>query len=271
MAPEIDDWQLRMIQKQYADLDLSPDQAAQVWRWQERPRPAAGSDVESFSYWEEKDYEADELHKFLDEDQFERYLDDQRKAVAEHEQQLRDDDGKEATELAFQQEWIDWLEGKYLIDFCSAAVGRVQFPLEREKIEYLQKEYAKFLLEARHNGTALHYRNSRRLQPNLLQITLLYAERMRLLPDYPAMMRWADDALRAVVDFVLEKYRPLIREHADFFVESAEQLSQYTKELRQRYFNVSAMPGWRTDAPPQSDIPVAEAGFMSLMLMKPRL
>jgi hypothetical protein len=208
-SKEIDEWNLKVLQQRcYATygLDLTLDQVNQVYRFEQlRDTP---SENHYFSFWEELDFEFAAFRDILTPQQFIIFKTKHKETIANHEQQLREQDKEYEKQLNAAKDMLHYYESNLLPDLQQHQI-RIwpAFFTEREKIDYLKAEYKKFLDGKKKQILVEHFRHSRTLQPLLLELSLLRHKLSCLLPDYYSFRVSMNAPATAVADYLENKVR----------------------------------------------------------------
>lgn len=257
-----------MVIRRYSHLNLSFEQAEQVYRF-ERERDAP-SDTHHFSYWEEQDYMLDHFIRILSPAQLTTYKQEAAESIRHYEAELVRSDGEQAKWAAHFRELADRYKHTFLPAWFRDQVQAGLTPfLEKEKITYLRAEFRKYMDEEKKMILVNHYRHNRLFKPQLLQTSLWLHECNRLLGQYAGFKAKMDPATRAVADFLLEKYRIYAERGANFFLAKQEELTMIQKNLKAANPSEGkSIEGWHITitATPQE---VHEQRIMQLLLMEP--
>jgi hypothetical protein len=262
---------IKSARNRYAGLGLSDAQAVKMLELEDDTEGRQfdfGKGAEIFSLWERQDYELDEARGFLHADQLALYAKRQRAAAEKHEATLSEHDAKQAKEAALNEEYNGWLREQFLPAVLRESIRvPIVFLMEKEKIAYLRAEHQQFLALSRRNALVRHYRYSRGFEPNKLKMSLNYYERQALLPDFESFLSQADEAVRSVGNFLVEKYRNYAEHGAEFFKQkSAESKKQYAG-MRMRHIGEQEISGWHTTIVPKTALTEAQGWLMAVMLM----
>ena len=265
---------IKGVRVRYPDLNLDDNQAAKIVAFEQQPR-IPGNSRESFSPWEESDYELDEFRNFLSPEQLRLFESQRAERMAEHESRLIEQDKRQEKELLLNQEYVVWLRqvfvpGLWYDRFAmNPETSRVPivFHIEKEKIAFLRAEYANFLARTRHGAIVRHYRQSRRLEPNKLKIALLYQEQLALIPNFDRFMKDVDEPTLAIGTFVIERYRFYAEKAAEYFKQKEAENKKRYAELRTQFIGEPEIRGWHTTIMPAYKWSEEQYWLMSLMLM----
>jgi hypothetical protein len=270
MNEEIPEWDLVAVERRYDYLQLSDEQAAQVFLYEQETRsPISGGLI--FSYWEERDYEWDRMKAILSEEQLALYERDLQGSIEGYEASLRRTDASEwPKEVALFEEMAGWYRETFIPVFRSEVLQvPILLSMEPEKVDYLRTEYTKFLLRTRRDVLVNHYRQSRRHQPNGLRLALLRHALLELWPDFARWFREADAPTQGVAAHVLERYQGYCRMGSEFFRQKEEEIRQQWLIVRTRRTGEPMIPGWHVNINAQQPWSVEELGMMTLLLMDP--
>ena len=269
MISETPEWNIVAVQRHYEYLDLSNEQAEQIYLFEYESRNTL-SDALVFSFWEEKDHEWDRFRVILSAEQLALYERERKVFIEGFESGLRKSDVAEwAMEITIHEEMTGWYAGTFIPAFRRDALqSSIALFTAQEKIHYLRAAYKIFLRKSRQDTLVNHYRHSRLFQPNLLRLVLLRQELLRLWPEYALFRDWADGPTRVVADHVAERYKGFARHGADLFREKAEEVKAQWSDVRMRHTGEQEIQGWYATVR-EERWSVEELGMMALILMDP--
>lgn len=269
MNPEIPEWDLASVKRHYPDLNLSDEQAGRIYLFEQGTRQPF-TDALQFSVWEEKDYEWDAYRAILSPEQLAIYERGRREAIERHEAALQKSDAAEwKEEIAIWEEMIGWYKETFLPAVRREAMQAPILPfMEQEKIVYLRGAYQQFLHKTHQDTLVRHYRQSRTFQPNLLRLSLLREELLRLWPDHRSFFDWADAATQNMAVYVLERYKGAGSKSAAFFQQKAVEVKERWAAARTRHTGEPVIRGWHI-AISEERWTEAELGVMAVLIMAP--
>lgn len=250
---EIDDWEFEAIQKRYHathGLKLTVDQAKQVYEYEQlRDTP---SDKHYFSIWEEFDFEFASFQNILTPEQFEEYKTKHQELVRLNEQQVAQQDQQYVKQLEATKDLLHYYQSKLLPDFERQRMIVWQaFMKEREKIEYLKAEHKKHLDNQKKSILVEHFRHSKTLQPQLLQLSLLNHKLACLLPDYFSFRANMDEPTRVIADYLdamLKRGAPMIMEG---LTDTLQALKDFKMENKAKH--IGEIGGWHVTIAAEED------------------
>ena len=274
MYKDMDPYDLEMGLKKmrnfYPELELTDEQAMKMLELESSTEASSrdtGRRVEMFNFWEQQIYDLDNVRHFLTDRQLAIYEKQQRADAEEHETHLKDQDAGEVKEVALTEEYTQWLRESFLPGMRKEMIHvPIVFMMEREKIAYLRAEYQRYLALSRQNAIIQHYRQSRGFAPNNLKIRLLHEEQLGLMPAYELFITGADEAVRSVGGFLIDKYRFFAEHGMEFFRRKSEESNKQYAEMRMRHIGEREISGWHTTIVPKTDLTEAQHGLMSMML-----
>jgi len=172
MTPEEYQWYVNLVRDRNQYLNLTFEQAERVYKYEQDKDTY--SEKHFFSVWEEWDYELTTFREILHDDQLKNYETFLRENIQRYEQSLIEQDGEKANEIAHNEELINFYETQFLPDFFKDPFLRFCWlSIDRAKIEYLRKEYKRFLNDTKKSILTSHFRHNRTFKPNELKASLL--------------------------------------------------------------------------------------------------
>jgi hypothetical protein len=161
----IEEWEIDLIRRRDRELGLSREQAEKIWHFENDDRGLVSLD-NHFSSWEEMDYKYDFYRSVLSAKQLVIYQNQAAMAIKLHEDSLIKRDGNLHDQLAFMEEWVNWLK-EFRVQFLRESLtSGIMVYLHREKAEYLAAEYRQFLFRSKKTTLINHYRHHWLLAPN---------------------------------------------------------------------------------------------------------
>jgi hypothetical protein len=258
---EIDNWELELIQKRYQathGLRLTIDQAKQIYEYEQlRDKP---SDKHYFSIWEEFDFEYSTFQNILTFEQFEDYRTKHEELVRLTEQRVAQQDQEYVKQLDAAKDLLQYYQSKLLPDLEKQRIIVWQaFINEREKVEYLKNEYKKHLETQKKAILVEHFRHSRTLQPQLLQLSLLNHKLTCLLPDFFSFRASMDAPTKAVADFLETKIKMRAATIIEGLSDTLQALKDFRKENTAKH--LAKIRGWHVAIAAEDD------NFVFLLLL----
>lgn len=264
MTPEDYQLDINLIKDRYHALDLTLEQAEQIFRFEEDKK--SYSEKYFFSFWEEMQYDLSIFRQILTIGQLEVYEKDMVENTMRYEQLLIEQDADKANEISYNQKMITYYEDVFLPELTQDLFIFSIPKLHRDhvKIEFLKSEYKIFLNERRRKILSEHFRHNRLFKPNELQAALLRHKLCYLWPDYSSFKHLADEATVAVIDYINMKIK--------IFPDQTEELLSKKLEDR-RVFNIGNFKnhyantnGWHVVTDHSTEIEKREHRVMTLLL-----
>jgi len=209
---EIDEWQLKALQTRYNatyDLVLTIGQAKKIYKY-EQDRDTY-SDKHFFSAWEEWDYELSTFKEVLNDEQFKTYETFLKENIQRYEQNLVELDNERVSEIAYNEELIDFYETQFLPDFFKDPflLAFCLLSADKAKIGYLRTEYKNFLNDTKKAILTNHFRHYRTFKPKELKLSLLQHKLSYIFPDYDSFKHQMDKPTLAVAHYLKTKFKYL--------------------------------------------------------------
>ena len=256
---------VKRIQNQYQNLNLTFEQAEKIYRF-ERSK-AIYSDKHYFSQWEEWDYESTTFREILNDEQYVEYEKLISTAILLFEQSLKDQDQETSNEIAFWKDQIEFYESHFIVNFFREPylLFHGWFSSERPKISYLKTEYARFLNESKKELLTNHFRFNRKLTPTALKISLLRHDSTRILPNFLAFKQWMDEPTKAISDHLAARFRSLPTETKILLDQKFEDLKAFIEANTKKHFG--HISGWNSKESPLSSNEEKEYRQMTWLLV----
>jgi hypothetical protein len=142
MNTETPEWHIVAVQRHYEYLDLSNEQAEQIYLFEHESRNTL-ADALTFSFWEEKDHEWDRFGVILSPEQMVLYERERKAFIEGFESGLRKSDTAEwAVEITIHEEMTGWYADTFIPAFRRDALqSSIALFAEQEKIHYLRAAY----------------------------------------------------------------------------------------------------------------------------------
>ncbi|MBT8314424.1 MAG: hypothetical protein KJP26_08175 [Maribacter sp.] len=207
MTPEEYKWHINLVKDRFNRFNLTFAQAEQVYLHE---KENIHSEKHFFSAWEEMDFNLTTFRKILNKDQFLKYEKEQIEGIKNHESFLIENDQPRKTDINYTKELINY-DNNFLVDFFNGddSLRILAAYKDSNKIEYLKKEYKKFVEEKKKELLTMHFRYYRSFKPNELELSLLRHKLLYLIPDYESFKRYTDKPSRAIADYLEEKLQHL--------------------------------------------------------------
>lgn len=197
-------YQLNQVLSKYNFLNLTAKQADLISTFEEE------KDIFSrkhfFSVWELWDYELTVFQGILHPEQlqlYEVFIQDTKKT---YEKTLIEEDKEIAYGIVQCEELIGFCESEFLPGlFKDPFLVYTWISAEFSKIDYLKKEYQKFLNDSKKALLINHFRHNRIFKPNLLKSALLKHKLSCILADYDSFKQQMDKPTLAIAAFLEEK------------------------------------------------------------------
>lgn len=242
MTPEEYKWAINLVKERYYQFKLTLKQAERVFQFEQDKFLPSGEHY--FSSWEEYDYMLDNFQKVLDEKQLKKFLVWQKENIKRHEEHLIERDKDQAKNIDYQNELLKFYEESLFPAFFNEKflVKTILLSREKSKIEFLKKEYKRFLDSEKIGIISSHYRFSRLYQPNSLQAALLRHRGYYIIPSFFFFKAKMDEPTKVTANFLLDKFKFIPEEHQEFFKRQKEELNSFAKNIQQKY--IGEPKGW---------------------------
>ncbi len=234
---------ITMTQARYHTFNLTSDQAEKVY-WVEYNRDIP-SRKHSFSLWEERDYELTAFKEILNDEQFKKYSDFSQQRIERHEQWLTEQNEERIKDILYLEEMIGFYENKLLPDLLKEIIEVGGWlSEERNKIDYLKKEYRLFLNETKKRVLVDHFRHNRMFMPNGLKASLLRHQLICIIPDYDSFEHEMDEPTKAVAEYLKVIVKRFPEELTQLIKEKFEKAKDFNDQAFQKYHEPTS--GWNT-------------------------
>jgi hypothetical protein len=252
------------VQERYKDLDLTGEQAAQIYRYEQDKNTY--SEKHYFSPWEEWDYELTTFREILNRDQLAIYEAFIRENMQNHERSLIEQDKEKSNDMAFHKALISFYETQFL-------PGLYKEPFlyfgwlytDRTKVEYLRSEYRRFLHDSKKAILTSHFRHHRTFKPNTLKLLLLAHQLTCILPDYSSFKRQMDEPTKAIAQYLKAKLRYLPDNTEELVARKFSELKAFHKTNFQKHYGEAG--GWHVAAEQLTKEDETEQHMMTLLLL----
>ncbi len=271
MNPEVYQWEVNIVKDRYYSLDLSFEQAEQVYRF-EKERDIYVEDYSEghhFSHWEEQDYALDNFTRILSADQLILYKKDMEESNRRYVEELVGGDERHRKSVEYFRALAGYYKDVYIPAWFRDSAQAYMVPFTgRDKIKYLRAEYHRYFDTEKKKLLVHHYRQRRLFCPQLLQLTLWKHECGPLLWGYEDFRRKMDTATRAVAEFLLEKYRSYPEQFADFFQKKEEELAVFSKAAQASHLGEpeERIGGWHTTMAGPTALQLNEQRILQVLL-----
>ena len=258
---DIKEWELEAIQKRYHathGLNLTVDQAKMIYEYEQLRDTTSNNHY--FSLWEEFDFELVSFQRILTSEQFETYKINHLETIRHNEEQLVRQDQEYVKQQDLTKDMLHYYESQLLPDFEKQRMFIWQsFVNDKEKVDYLKAEYKKFLCDTKKFILVNHFRHSKTLQPNLLQLSLLHHQLICLLPDYYSFRVVIDAPTRGIADYLESKLKRATEMIKTGLNDTLQAFKEFKKANTARH--LGEIRGWHTIVANEED------NFMFMLLL----
>ena len=264
MTTEEYQWQVNLVKDRYHALNLTYEQSEKVYKYEHDKETFSEKHI--FSAWEEWDYELTVFKNILNEEQFARYQLIHKENIQNYEQILTQQDNEADNQTQYYEELLNFYENQFLPDFFNTAIFRFGFILsEKTKMEYLKKEYKRFLNDTKKEMLTNHFRYNRTFKPNELNVALLRHKLFYFLPNYQYFKYNMDEPTKAVAKFLYAKVQYLPGEIEELITDKFNRVKDFTQKLNQKYYTETA--GWHVVVAQQAVEDEKENKIMTCLLL----
>jgi hypothetical protein len=235
MTSEEYQWHVKLIQGRYHDLNLTYEQAEQIYKYEEDKNTY--SEKHFFSAWEELDYELATFKQILNPDQLYIYESSFNEHIQRYEKELIEQDNEKSIEIAYHEELIKFYETQFLPDFFKDPFILLFGSLhtDKAKIDYLKSEYKSFLNDSKKSILTSHFRNYRTFKPNELKASLLRHKLSYILPDYSSFKHQMDEPTTAVAAYLTSMLKHYPDRIEELLTRKFEELKVFNKSSFKKY------------------------------------
>jgi len=234
MTPEELQWQINLVRDRYQYLNLTNEQAGEVYKYEEDK--STYSDKHYFSVWEEWDYELTTFREILNNEQLNNYESSLNENIRQYEQSLIAQDKEKVTQIGYHEELVSFYETKFLPGiFRNPYLNFGWLLKDKAKVEYLRAEYKRFLNDVKKEILTSHFRQYRTFMPNELKTSLLRHKLQCVFPDYSWFKHTCDEPTKVVTEYLEKKFQYLPDETKHFLTRKFQDLNQFVDELYKRY------------------------------------
>lgn len=236
MDPEEYNWHIKLVKDRYQYLNLTFEQAEMVYTHEQNK--LVYSDKHFFSNWEEWDYDLTTFRNILDKKQLQIFVAGHNENIKLYEKSLIEHDKPREIDINYNQELLDFYENNFLPDFFKKKDElTILRPLsELTKIEYLKKEYKKFLAETKKSLLTFHFRFNRSFKPNVLELELLRHKLMYIIPNYLYFKQEMDKPTKAISEYLENKFQYLIDTEEEIISEKFHELKRFNQKCFEKYY-----------------------------------
>lgn len=230
-------WNINIIKDRYSFLELTNQQAEQVFLFETNNGPHQGKTF--FTDWEQWDYEFHFFSQILDKGQLAKFIQKQKKRIRWHEKGLKEQLEEESLkQMDYTAEIITYYEQQLLPGIFSSAIHLGFGPSyhEHSKVDFLKAEYKKYLQESRRELLINHFKYYRAHCPITLKSTLLNHKIFYLWPDYRYFKHRMDEPTKATAVFLETQLIYLPKEADPFLQSKLKDASTFFGELTRRYY-----------------------------------
>lgn len=204
-----------------------------------------------FSTWELLDYEYEIYRQILSASQFELFESGWKERQRQMKELLAGSD-QEASEWAlhYYGDLLTYAEEHFWPEIKKICISRkVHQWFDMDKIVLIRASYRKYLENAIAERIALHFRDYRRFAPLRLKAAEVEVDLWRLQPNYYEFYHLADEAIRAVFDFLqkqAERQDEEVLLELDEVVQRRDESAKTTLDKYPSRFPVSIISDRRT-------------------------
>lgn len=265
MTPEDYQWSVKLVQDRYRNLNLTYEQAEQVYKY-ELDRDTF-SETAFFSAWEAWDHEITAFREILNNEQLKTYETILKENIQRHEQSLVEKDKEKTNVIAYNQELVNFYETQFLPDFFKdPMLLRLSWTSsDRAKVSYLRTEYKLFLDNTKKAILTNHFRHYRAFKPNELKASLLRHKLSYILPDYISFKQQMDEPTKAVVQYLKIKLPYLPCEAEKMLTRKLSELKAFNEANSKKFYG--EISSWHVAARQLTAEEQREDHFMTLVLL----
>ncbi|HAI36784.1 MAG TPA: hypothetical protein DCM40_00895 [Maribacter sp.] len=236
MNPEEYKWHINLVKDRLGYLNLTFEQAEKVYLHEEDKMTY--SEKHFFSEWEEWDFDLSLFRKILNKEKFQDFEKAHQENIKRYEKSLVENDKPRDTDISYNKELIDFYTNGFLPDFFNKEnqVGFLRTLKETDKIEYLKKEYKKFLNERKKELLTSHFRYNRSFKPNVLELELLRHKLIYIIPNYLYFKQEMDKPTKAISEYLENKFRYLIDTEEETISEKFQELKEFNQKCFEKYY-----------------------------------
>jgi hypothetical protein len=229
-------WNINIIKDRYSFLDLTDEQAEQVFLFEANNGPHSGKTF--FTDWEQWDYEFHFFSQILDKEQLAKFSQKQKKTIKWYEKGLKGQLEEESLKrMDYTAEIITYYEQQLLPSMFNSTIqlGSELSYHEHSKVDFLKAEYKKFLQESRRTLLINHFKYYRAYCPITLNATLLNHKIYYLWPDYRSFKHKMDEPTKATGAFLETQLIYLPKDAGAFLQSKLKDASAFFDELHKKY------------------------------------
>lgn len=264
MTHEEYQWYINLVKDRHHALNLTFEQAEKVYKYEQDKDTY--SDKHFFSTWEEWDYEKTTFREILNDEQFkiyETFLDEN---IQRYEESLKEQDNEKTNEIAYHEELMNFYETQFLPDFFKDPfLGFGWLLNDKAKIEYLKKEYQRFLNDTKKEILTSHFRHNRTFKPNELKASLLRHKLFYIFPNFSYFRHQMDDPTKAVAHYLKTKLRHLPDKTEELLTRKFKELKDFNKTNFKKYYTDTK--GWHVVVGELTNEEEKEQRRMTLLLL----
>jgi hypothetical protein len=256
-------WNINVIKDGYAYLELTNEQAEQVFLFEQNNRHQGKT---FFTDWEQWDYQLHFFSQILDKNQFAKFSQKQKKQIRWHEKGLKKQLEEESLKrIDYTTQIITYYEQQLLPDLFSSGIqlGFGSVYSENSKVDFLKAEYKKFLQESRTELLINHFKYYRTHSPITLKATLLNHKISYLWPDYRFFKIRMDEPTKSTAAFLEKELYFLPKELDPFLQKISKEASAFFRELSAKYYSDYPVYTYGQSSPKEE----MEGRLMSLILI----
>jgi hypothetical protein len=268
MNPEEYKWHIDLVKSRFEYLNLTFEQAEKVYLHEEEKMTY--SEKHFFSAWEEWDFDLSSFRKILNKGQFQDFEKRHQENIKRYEKSLIENDKPRDTDVNYNKELIDFYINEFLPGFFKSKYqqGFLSTSKENVKIEYLKKEYKKYLTEKRKELLTSHFRYNRSFKPNELELELLRHKVIYIIPNYLYFKQVMDKPTKAISDYLENKFQYLIDTEEKTVSEKFQELKEFNQKCFEKYYGkLSSTDAYIIKAPELTSAEERIYNVMTILLL----
>lgn len=246
MTTEEHQWNIAIVKDRYHSLQLTFEQAEQVYKF-EQDKGVYSAD-HSFSFWEERDYDYSMFKKVLNPEQLVIFEEWRNNTLESYQRSLVEQDQRNLIEIERHQQLFNYYNEQLLPTFFDNAVI-MAFPMfskDKMKIDFLKAEYKQFLNEQKKRILVSHFRDNRIFAPNQLKASMLRHNLDYLWPEYDHFKSLMDEPTKSIAYYLTNQFRHYFNEYKDIVEKQFKALEVFQRENYSLHYGTTK-DGWRRE------------------------
>ena len=234
-------WSVNLVRDRYAYLSLTFEQAELIYKYElERD---TNSDKYYFSQWEEWDFELTSFQEILAGEQLNGYQKFRNESIESYIKNLIELDSKSQSDIDYKCDLISFYELQFLPEIrADMFLNFFWLHSDTPKIEYLRREYKRFLDDTKKEILTSHFRHNRIYRPNALKASLLQHKLSCILPDYFRFQHVMDNPTKSVAAYLKSRVKTLPPETESLVSRKFEELITFNQSNLNNHFG--NIEGW---------------------------